>query len=138
MAYSQKIALTAIIARLKAVSGVYDLVGGSTDKRIYSDVPQKTTFPYIAVDVSSVPFVTKDTSDQDHEITIHAFSRLNSPSETADILAAVFAALDRQEANVTLGSGNLTLLTFQNVNDIFKEADGITWHGVLNFRMLIT
>lgn len=120
------------------MSAVYSLVGGATTPRIYTDVPQNTTFPYIAVDISSVPYITKDSSDQEHEITIHAFGSKNSSDEVTSILEAVFNALDRQESSITPSSGNLTGLTFAGVNDIFKEADGIIWHGVINFRMLIT
>ena len=134
MAYSQKVALKAIIARLNAVSGVTNLVSS----RIYSDVIENPTFPYILVELRSQPFATKDSSDQEHEVMVHCFSKNNTPTQAMDILSGVYTALDRTESNFTLDSGNLVYSQLGGVNDIFKEPDGITWHGVINFNFLIT
>jgi hypothetical protein len=134
MAYSQKIALKAIIARLNAVSAVTSVVS----TRIYSDIIENPTFPYILVELSSTPFDTKDSSDQEHQIFVHCFSKKNTPTEAMDILSGIYSALNRTESNITLDSGYLTYSQFAGVNDIFKEPDGITWHGVMNFNFLIT
>ena len=134
MAYSQKVALKAIIARLNAVSALTSVVS----TRIYSDVIQNVTFPYALVELSSIPFATKSSSDQEHNIIIHVFSRNNSPTEVMDALSGVMTAMDRTETNFTLDTGNLVYSQFGGVNDIFKEPDGITWHGVINFNFLIT
>jgi hypothetical protein len=133
MAYSHQIALKAIIARLKAVTAITSI----TSSRIYSIVPQDATFPYILVEVSSQPFATKDDSSQLHNIIIHGFSRKSSPEEATDIAKQVFTALDRQESSVTLSSGNLIRLNYDNLNDTFLEADNVTWHSVINFQMLV-
>jgi hypothetical protein len=135
MSNSNKIAQTAIITRLKAFSGLSALVSD----RIYSDVPQDPTFPYIALDITTTPFETKDTSDDDHELIVHVFHRTNSRALVMDIQKQVDLALNRQEANITLTGGYyLTLLQRDGLTDIFKDGDGVTQHGVQNFRMLVT
>ena len=89
------------------------------------------------MELSSEPFSTKDSSDQLHNITVHAFSLSPSPTQAIDIIKTVFDALDRQESSFTLDSGNLVYSQFAGTNDIFKEPDGKTWHGVINFNFLI-
>lgn len=133
MAYSQKIALKSIIARLKGYSGLTAI----TSSRIYSDIPQDVTFPYVLVEFSSEPYATKDASNQLHNIIIHGFSRQSSPTQAMDIAAQLYAALDRQESALTLDSGSLVRLTHDGLNDTFLEADNVTWHSVMNFQMLI-
>ena len=108
-----------------AVSAVTDVVS----TRVYSDVPQKPTFPFITVDMEVDNYGTKSSQMVRHRIIVNGFSREKSPKESLDIQQAVFAALSRQESSITLDSGNLILVEFQT-GDMFKEPDGVTWHSV--------
>ena len=73
----------------------------------------------------------------EHKITVHGFSRKNSPSEAMSIAASVFAALDRQESGISVDSGNMLLCDFSGVKTTFKDPDGITWHSATEFRLIM-
>lgn len=132
MAFTQKIALKAVISKMLNTTAITNLVS----TRVYSKAPQNVTFPYIITEISSAPFADKDSSHQEHSIIIHAFSRKDTPKEAMDIIEAVYNAIDRN-ISLTLDSGSLVRCHFDGLNDVFLEADGITSHGVINFKMLI-
>ena len=121
--------LKGVITRLLAVSGVTSLVS----TRIYNDVPQQATFPYILAEISSEPFSANDFSDMQHRIRVHTFTRVPSQDKALQIRSAIFSALDRQEANITLDTGNLVMIHYAGISDVFKEPDGKTWHAVIEF-----
>lgn len=124
-------ALKSIITQLKATSAVTDIVG----QRIYSNVPQPETFPYIVVYIRSNDYSGKDFSGQEHDVQVSCFSRDASPKETGDIRKAVFASINRNEG---MALDNNTYSNVQFISgDTFKDPDGKTWHGVLNFRAVI-
>lgn len=120
-----------IIAALKADSTIAGLVGA----RVYTEVPQNATFPYLFVFIRSLPYDTKDTNGQEHTVQISAFSRDDTPEEAADLRAAVYSILHKGESNVTLDSGTVTNSLFTD-GQIAKEDDGVTWQGISRFRIL--
>ena len=132
MADTTKIALSGVVNRLEAVSDVTDIVS----TRIYSNVPQQTTFPYIFIELESVPFAQDDDSNMTHLVKVYGFSRKSSQAEALDIAEAVYSALDRQEDNITLSSGSLVNCNFVN-NRTVKDSDGVTWFSVSEFTMTI-
>jgi hypothetical protein len=131
---SYKPLLKAVIAALKADSTVSGLVGA----RIYSNVPQNETFPYIMVSISSLDFSSVTFSGQDHAIQINAYSREADPEEVADIKSACYNVLHRNESGLTLDSGTLSIIQFDGLAEIFKDNDGITWEAVTRFRAVVT
>lgn len=126
--------MTGIIARLKAVSAVTDLVG----QRISSDTPQNTTFPYIIVTISSSPYDGKDFTGMEHDVQISAFGRKKTPGETGDIAVAVYDALNRQETNITLATHSVRNIQYSGVGFVEKEPDGVTWQSLRRFRCVVT
>lgn len=125
--------MKAIISELRGDSTLSVLVSN----RVYTEIPQDETFPYCYVSVESNDFSTKTTTGMAHVIQVQGFSRDASPKEAADIRAAVYDALNRQEANITLDSLRLVDVNFIT-GDIFKEDDGITWQSVIQFRAVVT
>lgn len=122
-----------IIARLNAVTAVTDLVSA----RIYTFVPQQQTFPYIKVSMDAEPFADKTESDSQHNVRVQAWSRKATAEEALDLKEAIFNALDRQEANITLDSGTLVRLQYDGTSDIFVEGDGKTTQVVIEFKAVI-
>jgi hypothetical protein len=133
MADTTAVILSAVVARLKAVSAVTNLV----DQRIYSRVPQKTAFPYIQVAITSEPFAANDFSDMAHTVRLQCFGRDGTVVETINVRSAVFDALDRQEANMTLSSGNLVLFQYSGVSAQFVEDDGKTTQAAIEFTAIV-
>lgn len=132
MADTSLVALKAVIARLK---GYASLTGISS--KIYTDIPQNCSPPYVLVEIDSVPWTQNDGSHMMHLIKIHGFSRKPSPFEAMEITQEAFNALDRKENSLSLDSGNAVLLRFSGLKDNFKEHDGKTWHSLIEFELTI-
>jgi len=127
---SYKDIVKAVINKLEADN----VVSGD---RIYTDIPQHETFPYVHVSVSSDAFATKDTSGMEHTVQCQAFDRAKTPQSVANIREAIFNSLDRNPNGLTLDSGTLSILDFNGTADVFKEEDGVTWQSVIQFRAVI-
>jgi hypothetical protein len=126
--------LKAVVAALKADSTIAGLVGA----RVYSNVPQNETFPYVLVSISTEDFSAKDFTGMDHTIQINSYGRERSPNVVGQIKAACYALLNRQESALTLDTGTLSILQFNGVSDAFKDPDGITWESVIRFQAIVT
>lgn len=133
MADSTRVGIKGIIARLLAVSDFTDIVG----TRVHTNVPQQTTYPYAVIEFTSTDWSQQDDANLQHRVTIHGFSRTSSVSEAAQVAEEAYAALNRQENNITLDSGSVVLLQFTGVKTTFKEVDGITWHSIIEFNLII-
>ena len=133
MGDSTRVGLKGIMARLRAFTDLTDIVS----TRIFSNVPQQADFPYVNVAFASVPWDQQDDANLQHTITVSGYSRLSSPSEAMQIAEKAYAALNRQEDNITLDSGSVVLLMFSGIKTTFKEDDGVTWHSVTEFNFII-
>jgi len=133
MADSTRVGLKGIMTRLLAYSDLTDIVS----TRIYSNIPQQTTFPYVDVAFTSTDWSQKDDANMQHSVIVSAYSRTSSPSEAMQIGEEVYNALNRQENNITLDTGSVILLQFSGVKTTFKDADGKTWHSVTEFNFVI-
>jgi hypothetical protein len=122
-----------VIAALKGAPGVTSLVG----QRVYSDVPQKTDFPYLVVSVQSQPFAASDFSGQSHSVRIQAFSREATIANSLAIRKAALDALDRQESAITLDAGTLVKCEYSGLSDAFIEDDGKTWQAVGELEVIV-
>ena len=121
--------IKAVIARLKATSAVTSIVG----QRIYTDVPQKETFPYIVITAESADYSAKDFSGMEHTLEIHGFSRSKTPLEAGNIRSESYDVINRNESGLTLDNGSMTNVYYQT-GAIFKEPDGVTWHSLGQYR----
>ena len=82
-----------IINRLNAVTAVTTLLGGAGN--VYTDVPQKKSFPYVVISIDSDDWSTKSSSDMQHTVRIQSFSRDKGVKEPLEIRGAIVDALDR-------------------------------------------
>lgn len=133
MGDSTRVGLKGIMARLLAFTDLTNIVS----TRIHSNIAQQTDFPYVVVEFESTPWDQQDDANLQHKITVHGYGRTSSPSEVMQIAEEVYAALNRQEDNITLDSGSVVLLLFSGIKTTFKENDGITWHSVTEFNFII-
>ena len=134
MADSTLVALKGIVARLRGFSALTSLVT-STD--IVSSVNQQTATPYVLIEIDSVPWVQDDGSHMTHTIRAHAFSNELSPVTSMQIGQELYNALDRQESNIVLDSGDVLLCIFSGTKATFKESGGNIWHTVIEFELTI-
>ncbi len=124
--------IKAAVNALLAAAPVTTLVG----TRIYNDVPQSTTFPYILVSITSEPFAANDFSGQTHTLQIQTFSRKASSSEALLVRAAALTSLDRNESALSLDTGTLVKCEYSGFSDAFKEDDGTTWQGIARLEVI--
>jgi len=123
----------AIYTALRADAGIKALVGDPA--RIYDNVPQQTTYPYITIgDDTAAEAGAADFDGQEITLTMHAWSQDRGRKEVKDILAAIYAALHDAVMAVT-GATHVNLRW--EFSDTFRDADGQTYHGVTRFRSYI-
>ena len=134
MADSGAQTIKGVIDQLKATSAVTDLVS----TRIFTRVPQDSTFPYVHVGLTAEEYSAKDFTGMEHNLRVQAFSRKNSPKEVLDVRQAVYNSLNRNESNVTIAGFSLVSLHQEGLVDLFQENDEKTWHAVLDFRVVVT
>lgn len=117
-----------IVGRLKSFAGVTALVG----QRTYTLVPQKTAFPFLSIDIQGQENDTKNTNAAIYRVAVNVWDRSASIENALDIMAAVKSALHRQESNITMDLNTLVMIHLVAEN-CFLDADGTTWHGILEF-----
>lgn len=105
--------------------------------RIYTDVPQKATFPYLVLNLDSGPFAASDFSGQSHTLRLQIFSQDTSAKEALNIRKACLDALDRQESAVTVTGFTLVRCEYSGNGTMFKEDDGKTWQAIGELELVV-
>lgn len=120
--------LKGIYGRLSGFAGLTSLVS----TRIYSDVPQQASFPYVKISIpNSEDFSTKNASDYNHKVRVQVFSRQASPKEAIDVREQVFLALDRQEENITVTGATVVRIQKDQLSTLLEDVEG--WQAVIQF-----
>src|SRR6476659_454068 len=100
--------------------------------KIYDEPPRAAAFPYVTLGEARVAdFSTGDAPGQEHQLTLHVWSRQGGPREAHVITGALMQALD--DAPLALANHHLVNFRF-SVADVRREADGRTYHGLVRFR----
>ena len=121
----------AIHDALSADSALTALLGIA---KIYDEPPREAVFPYVTLGEARVSdFSTGTEPGEEHQITLHAWSRQGGHREAHLISGALLQALD--DAPLTLTDHRLVNLRFA-VADVRREADGRTYHALLRFRAM--
>jgi hypothetical protein len=119
----------AIHDALVADAPLTTLLGGP---KVYDEVPGATAFPYVTLGEARVAdFSTGSEDGEEHQLTLHAWSRQGGHREAHVIAGALLQALD--DAPLTLTDHRLINLRFA-VADVRREADGRTYHAAVRFR----
>lgn len=121
----------AIHAALVADGAVNAALGGA---KIYDEPPRNAAFPYVTLGDARVIDVSADLAPmQEHQLTLHAWSRQGGHKEAHVIAGALLSALD--DAPLSPAGHRLVNLRFA-IADIRREADGRTYHALLRFRAI--
>jgi hypothetical protein len=122
---------TAIHDALVADGALNALLGGP---KVYDEPPRAAAFPYVTLGEARVSdFSTGSEPGEEHQITLHAWSRQGGHREAHMISGALLQALD--DAPLTLPDHRLVNLRF-SVADVRREADGRTYHALVRFRAM--
>ena len=133
MADSLFAAQASIYSALAGAAAVQAQVGNPA--RVYDHVPINTTYPYIELgEVTARDFATKTTDGMEQTITLHAWSRYAGRKQVKDILKAIYDTLNN--AALSISGSTLVLCRFEFA-DTMREDDGLTYHGVARYRLIV-
>lgn len=121
-------------------NAIFARLSAELDVPVYDAVPQaadsgdESEFPYVTIgDDSDGEFDTDTSTGFDTEATIHVWSRYRGRRETKLLQEAIYDALHLHNLAVT---GRHTVFCLFLTADSFMDADGITRHGVIRFRIV--
>ncbi|MGY3607672.1 MULTISPECIES: DUF3168 domain-containing protein [unclassified Bradyrhizobium] len=121
----------AVVARLKAFPGLTTLVGN----RIYDNVPEKATFPYVSWGPEQAISDNADCiTGFNVTIQIDAWSRTVGLPEVKQIAEQVRIAL--HEYDLTLTANALVSIEYSQTRTL-RDPDGLTNHAVIEFTAFI-
>jgi hypothetical protein len=114
---------------LVADAGLASLLGGP---KVYDEPPRSAPFPYVTLGETRIAdYSTGSEPGEEHQLTLHAWSRQGGHNEAHLIAGQLLQALD--DAALTLTDHTLINFRFA-VADIRREADGRTYHALVRFR----
>lgn len=123
----------AIHDALTANAALVTLLGGP---KIYDEPPRNVTsaaaFPYVTLGETRVSdFSTGSEPGEEHQLTLHVWSRQGGTREAHSIAGALLQALDDAPLILT----DHVLINFRfSVADVRRESDGRTYHALVRFR----
>ncbi|MFN3659565.1 MAG: DUF3168 domain-containing protein [Pseudolabrys sp.] len=119
----------AVHGALAADAALTALLGGP---KIYDEPPRGAEFPYVTLGEARVAdFSAGAERGEEHQLTLHAWSRQGGHRQAHLIAGALLQALD--DAALTLADHHLVNFRFA-VADVRREADGRTYHALVRFR----
>ena len=109
---------------------------GSAITGVFDDVPEGTAYPYIVVgEESSNNISTKSLDMHEHTLTIHTWSQYRGLKEIKVIIAQIYDNLNDVSLSV---SGGQAVNMKQEFLTTLVDADGITRHGIMRFRAVVS
>jgi hypothetical protein len=119
----------AIHDTLSADGALTALLGGA---KVYDEPPKAAVFPYVTLGEARVAnFAAGDDPGEEHQLTLHVWSRQGGHREAHLVTGALMQALD--DTPLTLDAHRLVNLRFA-LADVRREADGRTYHALVRFR----
>lgn len=110
-------------------AGLLSVLGGP---KIYDEPPRAAAFPYVTLGEARISdFSSGGERAEEHQLTLHAWSRQGGHREAHLITGALMQALD--DAPLMLEGHHLVNFRFA-VADVRRESDGRTYHALLRFR----
>ena len=114
---------------LTANAALTALLGGP---KIYDEPPRSAAFPYVTLGEARIAdYSTGSEPGEEHQLTLHAWSRQGGQREAHLIAGALLQTLD--DAPLALADNHLVNFRFA-VADVRREADGRTYHALVRFR----
>jgi len=109
---------------------------GSAITGVFDDVPEGTAYPYIVVgEESSNNISTKSLDMHEHTLTIHTWSQYRGLKDIKVIMKQIYDNLNDVSLSV---SGGQAVNMKQEFLTTLVDADGITRHGIMRFRAVVS
>ncbi len=120
----------ALYDKLTGDMSLQNLIGNPV--RLYDDVAADAAFPFATFGDSDVrDWSTASDRGAEHTVSLHVWSRYEGHKEAQEILDAIEACL--HDASLSLSGHTLVNIQFIS-NQIIRDPDGATTHGVIRFR----
>ena len=114
---------------LMADAALVTVLGGP---KVYDEPPRNAAFPYVTLGEARIAdFSAGGEPSEEHQMTLHAWSRQGGHNEAHTIAGALLQVLD--DAALTLTDHHLVNFRFTTA-DVRREADGRTYHALVRFR----
>jgi len=109
---------------------------GNSITGVFDDVPENTAYPYIRVgEETAIDSSAKDKDIFEHTLTIHIWSQYRGNRDIKEIMKQVHDVLHNSSLSVT-GASMVNMR--QEFQTTLLEGDGITRHGVMRFRAVVS
>jgi len=109
---------------------------GNAITGVFDDVPENTAYPYIRVgEETAIDSSAKDKDIFEHTLTIHIWSQYRGNRDIKEIMKQVHDVLHDSSLSV---SGASMVNMRQEFQTTLLEGDGITRHGVMRFRAVVS
>ena len=109
---------------------------GNAIAGVFDDVPEGTAYPYIVIgDDTATNISTKDKDIHEHTLNIHIWSQYRGRRDIKDIMKQVHDTLHDSSLSVT---GDSLVNMRQEFQTTLLEGDGLTRHGVMRFRAVVS
>jgi len=109
---------------------------GTAITGVFDDVPTSTAYPYIRIGEETLADTSsKDKDIFEHTLTIHIWSQYRGNRDIKDIMKQVHNVLHDSSLSVT-GASMVNMR--QEFHTTLIEGDGITRHGVMRFRAVVS
>lgn len=105
--------------------------------KVSDHVPQEVAYPYVVIgELVDTPFDNDDDQRMSNaSLTVHSYSREWGRKETHDIQAEITNTLHR----ATLAASGFNFVSIDHEqSQSFTDADGITRHGIVEFKIIMT
>lgn len=109
---------------------------GSAITGVFDEVPEGTAYPYITIGEETSNNVSTNTLDMhEHTLTIHTWSQYRGRKEIKVIMKQIYDTLNDSSLSV---SGGQSVNMKQEFLATLVDADGITRHGIMRFRAVVS
>lgn len=129
--HPQKLIQTKLFEILNGDSDLTNLIQG-----VFDNVPDNQTFPYVTVGEISMSHMGGFSFDGfDGDYTIHTWSRARGRQSSQLILNRIYTLL--HTTKLSLADGFNTMVNTCELNEILLDPDGVTYHGVQRYRLML-
>ena len=109
---------------------------GNAITGVFDDVPEGTAYPYITIgDDTATNISAKGLDMHEHTLNIHIWSQYRGRRDIKVIMKQVHDIL--HDSSLTVSGGSMVNMR-QEFQTTLLEGDGITRHGVIRFRAVVS
>tara|TARA_R100001591_G_scaffold108515_1_gene118057 strand:- start:921 stop:1328 length:408 start_codon:yes stop_codon:yes gene_type:complete len=123
---------SAIYSLLNNDSTLDSLVGNN---KIFDNVPDDTSYPYIQIGLETVSNIgTKTVDGNVYNVDIDVWSQYRGQKEIKEIMERIYVLC--HDITISVSGADSVMSYVTNVTTL-READGITRHGIVNINFTI-